>query len=109
MKWIEGQNNFTRECDTYFNYSKEITDFHVELDVHTYILLDSVYIQDGILVFRFPGATRGWIRFNEDYIITEIQLNPGYPAQCYRPEIVNIFPKYIGRKIDLSNNSIADF
>ena len=56
MKQIEGQNNFTRECDTYLNYSKDMADFHVERDIHTYILLDSVDIQDGILVFRFLGV-----------------------------------------------------
>lgn len=65
---------------------------------------EGVEIDNNIISFRVPGATRGHIVVTEDFIIKEIVIyKDAYDSvwACYKPEVVEIIPKYIGTKIEL--------
>lgn len=89
-------NDLTKEMD---NYLKHGTDrfytYLFEADNPT-IRSDKLYI-----AIRYPGATRGHIEIDKNYIITDIKL---YNDACrlpniYSDEILHCFEKYIGMKI----------
>jgi hypothetical protein len=48
---------------------------------------------------RYPGATRGHVRFDENYIITEIKLYDEYDNKCYKVAVMKELQKFIGCKL----------
>lgn len=87
----------------------EITDVLNQFNIYkgeTWELYICVYSKD-CLAIRGIGATRGFIKFNEDHIITEIQIyNDSYNYGKHgifkiedKPKIIEEINKFIGYKI----------
>lgn len=84
-------NDLTREMDTYLKIKSAYS-------FNTYIC--SKY--KDMYPIRYPGATRGHIRVDENEIITEIVLykNEDYDtSEIYESDIEECFKKYIGMRI----------
>lgn len=86
-------NDLTKEMDTYLVYQNS------EHPMKTYIY-DKFKDK---WTLRFPGATRGYIKVDENEIITEIVLYDD-TVGIYKPEVRECFDKYIGMQIEIKNN-----
>lgn len=82
-------NDLTREMDTFLTMSNEYFE--------TY-LYDKCQNKWPI---RYPGATRGHVEVNEDDVIIDIKLydDKYHTDGIYKPEVRDIFKKYIGMKL----------
>lgn len=97
--------------DEYFYHTNDLT-----REMDDYLVLDEVYkeyaktyirvskdnpFNDHRLAIRHPGATRGEICFDDNMIITNIELydDEYHTDEIYRPEVREIFKKYIGTKL----------
>ena len=80
-------NDFTKELDTVLKHKAESIEFY------TYLY----HYSDDTWVFRYPGATRGHIKIDDNNIITEIKIYKD--TNIYKPEAEEICKKYIGYKL----------
>lgn len=65
-----------------------------------YILADDFCIKERCLAIRIPGGTVGGIWFDDNYVITKIEVDTNYVVKTY-PKDVNIqIQKYVGCRID---------
>jgi hypothetical protein len=62
----------------------------------TYMLFDKV--DKGVVVIRFPGATRGHIEIDEESIIKKIVLYPE-TREIYKKALLKELDKYIGYRL----------
>lgn len=87
----------TKEMDDYLKRNT--------FDMHTYAYFhdsDIDLIERGIkdkIALRYPGATIGHIKVTKDLIIEEIVLYNDNFFKPYNPEVVEVFDKYINKKI----------
>jgi hypothetical protein len=69
----------------------------------TYFVIEYIDDKAKDIPFRFPGATRGGIKVDEDGIILKIIFDyfNGYegPGSCYKKEVQEAVKKYIGYRI----------
>lgn len=102
---------FTKELDKYFIDGILNDDFTRSM-YKSYLWGDDVERclegEDNIIAFRAPGATRGHLKIekvNDKLIIREIKFyedtcfsdNIG----CYKKEIEELIPSYIGKELEL--------
>lgn len=80
-------NDFTKELDSVLKYKPEGVNFNSYLYPYS----------DDTWVFRYPGATRGYIKIDKDSIITDIRIYED--TNIYKPEVEDICKKYIGYKL----------
>ena len=80
-------NDFTKELDTILKHKVEGVNFNTYLYPYS----------DDIWVFRYPGATRGHIKIDDNDIITDIKIYED--TNIYKPEAEEICKKYIGYKL----------
>lgn len=86
-------NDLTREMDSYLCN-------HVD-SFRTYIY-DTPF--NNTWAIRYPGATRGHIKLDENNIIKEIVLYKNYNSHTiYKDNIEECFSKYIGMKFIIKN------
>lgn len=85
-------NDLTKEMDKYLVYQNS------KHPMNTYIY-DKFKDK---WTLRFPGATRGYIKVDENEVITEIVLYDD-TVGIYKPEVRECFNKYIGIKIVVEN------
>lgn len=95
----EGINELTVDCDRFSIYKDDY--------MWTYLWkMGAVEWTDdvGYIAIRVPGATRGYIQINKDYVITNVKFYPDVCFQkikCYSKDIrAYIRSKYIGMKFD---------
>lgn len=88
--YLEYTNDLTREMDAYLEYK--------EGRARTYIY-DTKF--EDCYAIRFPGVTRGYIRVNDNDIITEIVLyrDKYNTDKIYTDNAKECFKKYIGMKL----------
>lgn len=120
----EVRNNFTRFLDKYrINSIMDMESPYKEM-MSTYLwgpdIEDDFTYTNGVLskhiVFRLPGATRGHIVVDKDYIINDIVFygdtcfstkNNG--IECYKPGVaVDAIKQFRGTKLDLENIVVGD-
>ena len=65
-----------------------------------YILADDYCIKENCLAIRVPGGTVGGIWFNQDNVITKIQIDTNYVVKTYPENVEEIIQKYVGATID---------
>lgn len=92
------------KCDGYFHPTNDLT-----VDMDTYLKHPSIhmktYINEDLFehgyAIRYPGATRGYVKFDENNIITKIELyRDGYNIdKIYKDNVRECFAKYIGMKL----------
>lgn len=81
-------NDLTKELDDYL-------DFNLKYKLNNYIY-DHPF--DNSWPIRYPGATRGGIRVDENNIITDIVLYED-SDDIYKKNVRDILSKYIGMKL----------
>lgn len=64
-----------------------------------YILVDDGLRKDKRFLIRIPGGTLGGISFDDNYIITSLNVATNYVVNTYPPNINEILKKYIGYKL----------
>jgi len=98
-EYLEYTNDLTREMDTYLGYKKGLA--------RTYIY-DTKF--EDCYAIRYPGATRGHIRVNDNDIITEIILyrDKYNTDKIYKENVRECFKKYIGMKLVMEGTNIYD-
>lgn len=90
-EYIYKTNDLTREMDNYL--IKSIDSTRLKTYIYDYFFEESM-----CYAIRFPGATRGFIRINEENIIKEIKLYDDL-KEIYENDVINCFRKYIGMKL----------
>lgn len=117
----EYRNNFTKFIDKYrINKIMELEDWYRDM-MSTYLCYSDIENNDyenGVkhIAFRLPGATRGHIVVDKDYIIKDIVFYKetcfGYKINelnAYRPEVVaDTTKKFRDTKLDLENGEVED-
>ena len=89
-------NNLTKEMDTYLKYKSPYT-------FGTYLC--GKY--QGRCAIRYPGATRGHIKVDENEVIIEIVLYKGEnydTSEIYESNVEECFEKYIGMRIVINES-----
>lgn len=81
-------NDLTKELDTYLDFSQKY-------DLNNYIYEHPF---NNSWPIRYPGATRGGIRVDENNIITDIVLYKD-SDDIYKENVRDILEKYIGMKL----------
>lgn len=87
-------NDLTREMDTYIRF-KSVCSFNT-------------YIYDkykDMYPIRYPGATRGHVKVDEDDIIVDIVLYKGEDydtSEIYESNVEECFKKYIGMRFAIN-------
>jgi hypothetical protein len=89
-EYIELTNDLTREMDINLKKPNQY--------MQTYVYEDRYQNKYAI---RYPGATRGHIKVDENDIILEIKLykDSMNTHKIYKPEVEECFEKYIGMKL----------
>lgn len=95
--WI---NDITRELDNYVKLSIN------KPYLHTYI---QKFPEPNVFVIRFPGATRGYLKVDDDNKIIEIELYEDAcigPVSCYTLRALKLLniKKYIGATLDFTSD-----
>jgi len=92
-------NDMTKEIDKHVSGSFKVT-FQYTEGTHFY-----EKPEDGVWLFRFPGATRGYITLNEDNTIKEIIFHDdtcfSEGIGCYDRSVKEAVKCFIGAKIVL--------
>lgn len=87
----------TKELDELSGLTEfDFYDFH-----HHYILVDKICIKESILAIRVPGGTVGGVWFDENNVITKIEIDTEYVVKTYVENVNEIIQKYVGQKLEL--------
>lgn len=65
-----------------------------------YILADKFCVKERCLAIRIPGGTVGGIWFDDNDVITKIEVDTNYVVKTYPKDINVQIQKYVGFKID---------
>lgn len=120
----EYRNDFTRFLDEYRKDTIMKQEDWFRNCMSTYLwypdIEDDFKFYDGvkgkIIAFRLPGATRGHILVDKDYVIKEIVFYKdtcfGHKINeinCYKEEVVEAANKeYIGKVLDIHNGIVGE-
>ena len=86
----------TKELDMLSGLDKnEYYNYH-----YHYILRAKWYDDEKCLAIRVPGGTVGAIYYNDDFKITELNVDTDYVVKTYPKNVNEIIQKYIGKKIE---------
>lgn len=86
-------NIITKDLDKMSGITKE----NYEYGYHHYILNND---DDNLFVIRIPGGTVGYVKYNDENIITEIHVDTDYVVSTYWRNVNKHLQKdYIGKKI----------
>lgn len=120
----EYRNDFTRFLDEYRSdniliglepfWQKVMSTYlcynDIEDDIRSYDLQPERHI-----AFRVPGATRGHVEVDENFVIKKIVFYPDTcfnsnhnGIECYKKEVVEASNKFIGTVLDIHNGILGD-
>lgn len=85
--------DLTNELDALANFDKDSYRYH-------YIIADDHCIKTKCLAIRVPGGTVGGIRFDDNNIITKIDIDTEYVVDSYPQNVNYLIQKYIGEKLE---------
>lgn len=88
--------SLTKELDTVSN----ITEMHYYNAFRHYILMNSCDIDERILPIRVPGGTVGCICFDENNVITKVEIDTKYVVKTYPSNVKELVQKYAGEFIE---------
>lgn len=100
---------FTKLKNWYLPITEELDKYRILKDSwsKTYLYGDENGVeisQYGLIAIRVPGATRGYIKVDENLIIQDLVIyEDSYKAAlaCYKSEVLEVRAKFIGSKLDL--------
>lgn len=67
---------------------------------HHYVLVDDLSRKEKCLAIRVPGGTVGGIWFNENNIITGVEVDTNYVVKTYQSNVNELIQKFIGEVIE---------
>lgn len=69
---------------------------------HHYIQYDKIDLENHVVIIRVPGGTLGYVKFDDNLIITEINIDTDYVVKTYSGNVNKILnKKYKGSKLVL--------
>lgn len=69
-----------------------------------YVLADKISLSEKSLVIRIPGGSLGYIKYDDNNIITDIFVDTNYVVSTYPKDVNEIISElYIGSQLNLSN------
>lgn len=88
-------SDLTKELDRISGISK--LDYY-DIFYH-YILADALCKQEKCLAIRVPGGSLGGICFDDNDVITKIEVDTNYVVKTYPNNVNELIQKFIGEKI----------
>lgn len=90
--------SITQDLDTAANINNSGQDLF-----HHYIAYDDFDLSNSWVVIRVPGGSLGYVKFDNNFTITEIVIDTKYVVKTY-PRSINeeINTKYVGHKLILA-------
>lgn len=89
-------NIITKDLDKMAGITKD----NYDCGYHHYCLNTSSDMKDKIVAIRIPGGTVGYVKYNDENIITEIHVDTDYVVSTYWRNVNKHLQRdYIGKKI----------
>ena len=102
-------NSFTKELDRYNLIYEEFKNKDYAECWRTYLwehgAKNAGQVKEIVIAFRVPGATRGHIRVDKDFVIKKIEFYESTcfskGLACYKETVREVIPKFLGTKLEV--------
>lgn len=98
---VRCRNKITRALDEMCGISKLVKE-HKD-SFHHYILNDNLDSDNNVLPIRVPGGTVGCVYYDENHIITGIEVDTDYVIRTYCKDVNEQIKSFIGMKLVFVN------